>query len=200
MPSVALIVAACSAFVGFAGWTLRHRAIGYAAVVGVLVSSSIALIWPHDAPNSAPWLRLVQMGESMASALLLGSVVAAMLLGHSYLIAPTMSIEPLRRLIAWLALALVVRAAFALLGFVMAWNIAAPEGSVASGSSLWWSLLASRWVIGFAAPGIMAWMTWETTRIRATQSATGILYAAVILVFFGELVGQLLAAPNGVAL
>jgi hypothetical protein len=35
-------------------------------------------------------------------------------------------------------------------------------------------------------------MVWQTARIRATQSATGILYAGVILTFFGELISQLL--------
>jgi hypothetical protein len=37
-------------------------------------------------------------------------------------------------------------------------------------------------------------MTWETLKIPNTQSATGILYAGVILVFVGELVSQLLGS------
>jgi hypothetical protein len=35
-------------------------------------------------------------------------------------------------------------------------------------------------------------MAWETARIRSTQSATGILYVVVILVFLGELTSLLL--------
>ena len=39
----------------------------------------------------------------------------------------------------------------------------------------------------------MLWMTWVTLRIPNTQSATGILYAATILVFIGELTAQILS-------
>ena len=37
-------------------------------------------------------------------------------------------------------------------------------------------------------------MTWKTLKIPNTQSATGILYVAVIAVFLGELTSQLLSA------
>jgi hypothetical protein len=40
----------------------------------------------------------------------------------------------------------------------------------------------------------MGWMAWETLRIPNTQSATGVLYAGVILAFIGELTAQLLSA------
>jgi hypothetical protein len=36
-------------------------------------------------------------------------------------------------------------------------------------------------------------MTWLTLKIPNTQSATGILYAAVILAFIGELTAQLMS-------
>jgi hypothetical protein len=53
-------------------------------------------------------------------------------------------------------------------------------------------IIAARWIIGLVGPAILAWMVWQTARIRATQSATGILYAAVIMVFLGELLGELI--------
>ena len=40
----------------------------------------------------------------------------------------------------------------------------------------------------------LAVMTWQTLKIPNTQSATGILYVAVIGVFIGELTSQLLSA------
>jgi len=36
-------------------------------------------------------------------------------------------------------------------------------------------------------------LTWQTLKIPNTQSATGILYAGVIVTFIGELTSQLLA-------
>ena len=40
-------------------------------------------------------------------------------------------------------------------------------------------------------------MTWYTLKVPNTQSATGILYVAVITTFLGELSGQLLSATSG---
>ena len=54
--------------------------------------------------------------------------------------------------------------------------------------------LALRWLAGILGVLIMAIMTWQTLKIPNTQSATGILYAGVILTFIGELVSQLLSA------
>jgi len=39
----------------------------------------------------------------------------------------------------------------------------------------------------------LAWMAWQTLKIPNTQSATGILYVAVITVFIGELTSLLLS-------
>ena len=53
-------------------------------------------------------------------------------------------------------------------------------------------LLSLRWGLGFAGVLVLGWMSWESARIRSTQSATGILYVVVIFCFLGELSGQLL--------
>jgi hypothetical protein len=46
--------------------------------------------------------------------------------------------------------------------------------------------------LGIVLPFILAGMAWESARIRATQSATGILYVVVIFCFVGELMSLLL--------
>ena len=53
--------------------------------------------------------------------------------------------------------------------------------------------LAARWGMGFAGAAIATFMTWKTAQIRSTQSATGILYIAMIFVLFGELTAMILA-------
>jgi hypothetical protein len=60
--------------------------------------------------------------------------------------------------------------------------------------------LPLRWGLGFVGPLVLAWMAWRTVRIRSTQSATGILYVAVIFCFLGELTGQLLWSNTGILL
>ena len=55
-------------------------------------------------------------------------------------------------------------------------------------------------LFGLAGPAVLSYLTWETAKIRSTQSATGILYVVVILCFLGELTSQLLQTATGYTL
>ena len=130
----------------------------------------------------------VRVGDDVFSALVLGSATTAMLMGHSYLIAPAMSMTPLLRLLAVLAGSVALRIALACVG--LWWWTSSRSGSHLETEMLLW--LPVRWVLGLLAPLVLGWMAWETARIRSTQSATGILYVVVIVCFLGELTSQLL--------
>jgi hypothetical protein len=65
---------------------------------------------------------------------------------------------------------------------------------VVSASWLLFELL--RWSFGLIGVLALLWMTWQTLKIPNTQSATGILYVAVIGTFVGELTGLLLSAES----
>lgn len=179
-------------FVGFALWTLERRFAGGCAAGLVTLFSWASLVIHGLAGNANTLGQVVALANGVSSALLLGSMMAAMLLGHTYLISPTMSIAPLRRLVLWVAGAIGGRA------MVSAGSVTCQVGRLAastgteSGTQFWWWMVVARSVIGLVGPSIIAWMVWQTVRIRSTQSATGILYAGVILVFFGELLGQFL--------
>ncbi len=127
-----------------------------------------------------------------ASGLLLGSTLTAMLLGHHYLTAPAMSIEPLQRYVALMAAALGSRALVALAGLLIAhaglWT--AHSSAAESISPL---LVLMRWGMGFAGSLIATILAWKTAQIRSTQSATGILYVALALILFGELTSIIVA-------
>jgi hypothetical protein len=140
-----------------------------------------------------PWWLLV---DDLTSAAVLGSATTAMLIGHSYLIAPAMSLTPLLRLLAALAVTTVLRIGVAS-GGLWLWTQAQAGTTLDSEMILW---LTVRWGIGFIGPLVLGWLAWETTRIRSTQSATGILYVVVILCFLGELTSQLLQARTGYTL
>ena len=47
-----------------------------------------------------------------------------------------------------------------------------------------------RVLFGLAGPALLSYLTWETAKIRSTQSATGILYVD----FFTVVVGEVLAS------
>jgi hypothetical protein len=139
-----------------------------------------------------PWL----IADDLTSAAFLGTATTAMLLGHSYLIAPAMSLTPLLRLFLALAGSIGLRMAVALCG-LWQWRDGPATTPPGVEMMLW---LPSRWLLGFVGPIVLGWMAWETARIRSTQSATGILYVVVIFCFLGELTALLLLSKTGLAL
>ena len=54
----------------------------------------------------------------------------------------------------------------------------------------------SRVFFGLLGPAAFAYMVHETARIRSTQSATGILYIAVIFVVIGEFLARFLSTAG----
>ena len=177
--------AAVLAFLGSVSWSLEHSPGGALLVVLTALLLLAGVVLRDATAQTATPLRLA---SGLSSALLLGSALSAMLMGHAYLTAPGMSMEPLYRLLAAVAVALLLRVgveACALVGWARQHELANLEGDVL----LW---LPLRWLVGFLAPGVLCWLAYLTARIRSTQSATGILYVVVIFCFLGELTGQLL--------
>jgi hypothetical protein len=183
------------AILGSMSWMLEGAPGGRALVVLTLplLFGALALAGYEVRDQGEPWWLL---GDDLTSAAFLGSATTAMLMGHSYLLAPSMSLTPLYRLLAALVACTVVRIAVALWGLWL-WTGTQAGSTLDSEMILW---LAVRWGIGFVGPLVLCWLAWETTRIRSTQSATGILYVVVILCFLGELTSQLLLTRTGYTL
>lgn len=172
------------AFIGSLVWGLEGAPGGRVFIVltTLALAGSLAGI-----SGSSPYLRFGLVGDA-TSAALLGSSLTAMLLGHSYLIAPTMSLKPLMRLLA--ALAVAVAARLAVDGYALGcWTTMQSHVNLNSDAVLW---LPLRWLVGFVAPLGLDWMAWQSAKIRSTQSATGILYVVVIFCFLGEVTSLLL--------
>ena len=174
------------AFLGSLAWSLEGAPAGQVLGILTLFSTVAALCLGSQeivsGQSLAPWIA----GE-LSSAALLGTATTAMLMGHSYLIAPSMSLTPLFRLLAAFFAALGLRGLIAGIGL---WSWAG-EHSLATLNEVT-MVLPVRWGIGFIGPFVLGIMAWKTAKIRSTQSATGILYVIVILTFLGELVGQVL--------
>jgi hypothetical protein len=175
-----MVAVSALAFVGSVQWALEGAPGGKTTIVlltGTLVAMLVRFAW--DEPGL--------MADHLTSAALLGTTTTAMLMGHSYLIAPTMSMQPLLRLLAAMAIALVLRGVLAGVGFAQLSHLG-PE------TKFW---LPVRWGLTFVGPAILGWMAWQSAKIRSTQSATGILYVAVVFCFLGELTGLLLLTTTG---
>src|SRR6185436_2987902 len=115
-----------------------------------------------------------------------------MFLGHWYLNTPTMQLVPLQKLLIWMAVAIALRAVLA--GVGLALETTTTDYFTAAGAGTNILLIALRWLWGILGVAGLTWMAWQTLKIPNTQSATGILYVAVIGVFLGELTAQLLSA------
>jgi hypothetical protein len=136
------------------------------------------------------WTALSIAFSNVSSGLLLGITFAAMLLGHWYLNSPTMELAPLRRLLVAMGIAVAIQSFVSALGLL-------GELRYADGLTTAWLLfVVLRWCFGLLGVAVLIWMAWQTLKIPNTQSATGILYVAVIGVFVGELTGLLLSAES----
>jgi hypothetical protein len=193
-PLWALVAGAIMAYAAAVSWGLGLPRFGTGSTV---LTALVAGAWLGAASQSlsAP-LGLFNAASRLSSGFLLGSTLTAMLLGHHYLTAPAMSIEPLKRMITILACTLAARCVLA--GFGMYALEPRAIGSGASAEDTQTAMfLAARWGMGFVGSAIATFMTWKTVQIRSTQSATGILYIAMIFVLFGELTSMILAGPAG---
>jgi hypothetical protein len=190
----ALVAGAAAAYSSSVSWGLGLPRIGAGSTALVLLVTMVWLAMSSPSPGWAVWA--FNTASRLSSGLLLGTTLTAMLLGHYYLTAPAMPIGPLRRIIGFLALSLLVRCGLAGFGLCAGWagsmGWAATDGYSSVGT-----LLAARWGMGFLGTAIATYMTWKTAQIRSTQSATGILYITMIFVLFGELTSMILAGRSG---
>ena len=136
----------------------------------------------------------------ICSALVVGVHLVAMLLGHEYLVWPGMSLTPLKRLLILLLMIIVLRGALSIVGTVNWWTHPLDFSTDLVSPHLTTGLVLARLLAGIVGPLILGMMAWQTANIGSTQSATGILYAAVALTLFGELSAQLLSQQLGILL
>jgi hypothetical protein len=177
------------AFVGALAWSVakvpgRSGLALLDAVCLVLALVKVSGLSSSESPG------IGNIANELTSAALLGTATTAMLMGHSYLIAPSMSLSPLLRLLGGLAVSLLARA---LVSGVGLWT----SGIALSKLNEVTMTLPLRWGMGILLPLVLVIMAWQTARIRSTQSATGILYVVVIFCFIGELMSQLLFQWTG---
>jgi len=160
------------------------------AVGGGLVSLVVQAL-ALSADRALP-MQALTIATFLSSAALLGGACTAMILGHWYLIIPSMQVSHLQSMvkvhIASMVVRIVVVVAAVSLGIAMWQPGMGPSFryyiTSISGIFFW-----QRVLFGLAGPAVLSYLTWETAKIRSTQSATGILYVD----FFTVVVGEVLA-------
>jgi hypothetical protein len=166
------------------------------AIIGVSVVGGLVVVVLQGIDASSGGvlpLQVLTVVSFISSAALLGGACTAMTLGHWYLVIPSMQVTHLQSIVkvhiaSTVARVVVVGAA---VWFAIAtWQAESGAPSFrhyimsVDGIFFW-----QRVLFGLAGPAVLSYLTWETAKIRATQSATGILYVD----FFTVVVGEVLA-------
>jgi hypothetical protein len=159
----------------------------WAAFAAFILAIILGVSLSHQ-PN-----RIAIIASSIGIAAMMGLTLMDMLLGHAYLTASKMTLRPFKRLNNTLAIIILARIAIAV-GGVLWLNSRSPI-------YLFWAVYGlyalTRWLVGLVVPAFFIYMARDCIARRATQSATGILYVAGVLIFIGELLALYLVRETG---
>ena len=182
-----------------AGWHARDRHsldVGVSPSFGdeVLPEGLVAIVGQAiDVVAGRPvTLHAMTIASFLSSAALLGGACTAMILGHWYLVIPSLPASHLQSIVKLHMASMVVRVAVVIAATVFAiatWQPGLGPSfrhyiTSAAGIFFW-----QRVLFGLCGPALLSYLTWETAKIQSTQSATGILYVD----FFTVVVGEVLA-------
>ena len=174
------------------------------AIVGVaVVAGLVALVAQGIGQAQGVSAQTMVVASFLSSAALLGGTCTAMILGHWYLVIPSLQVSHLQSIvkvhIASMVVRVVVVAAAVFLAIVSWQPGTGPsfKGYILSVSGIFfWQ----RVLFGLVGPGLLSYLTWETAKIRSTQSATGILYVDFFTVVVGEVLAKYLLLATRVPL
>ena len=161
-------------------------------IAGLIAGS----LWPVGANPAAAGGGYSALVSHLLGGWLLGSVTVTWLLGHRYLTASEMTIDPLKRATQLMITAFGARWAF-LAGMLVVAALTSGDDQAGSGMlarlTADWLIASVRIGVGLVLPTVFAYMTWHCVKLRSTQSATGILFFMSVLVVVGELASRYLA-------
>ena len=176
---------------------LRPWLLGIAAASGLVALVTQAL---QLAGATIVW-KILTVASFLTSAGLLGGACTAMILGHWYLVIPSLDVTHLQSIVKLHIASMVVRVV--VVGAAVLFAMATWEPGLGPsfqryilsvGGIFFWQ----RVLFGLFGPGLLSYLTWETAKIRSTQSATGILYVDFFTVVVGEVLAKYLLLATSV--
>ncbi len=165
---------------------------GAASIAGLAAIAFLAQVFALPTWGYAGTLLSLIVG-----ALVVGAVSMGMILGHWYLVTPRLPERPLREMTFFLLVAMGVQA------LLIIPALALPRDTIANAvdtpilqNPFFWMRVGG----GLAFPMLLTYMAYDSSGVRAMQSATGLLYIAMALVLSGEVLAKGLlfvsAVPN----
>ena len=169
--------------------------IGAGLTALVLQALEVSMAWSVPA-------QALTVASFLSSAALLGGACTAMILGHWYLVIPSMPVNLLQSIVKLHIASMVVRVAVV----AAAVFVAIATWEPGTGPSFRYYIMSvsgiffwQRVLFGLAGPAVLSYLTWETAKIRSTQSATGILYVDFFTVVVGEVLAKYILLATRVA-
>jgi len=162
-----------------------------ACATALVALARAALGWAPTPAEAVP--LLVQLA---VLSVVTGGSLAAIVLGHWYLVTPKISERPLLLQTRLLLVSLIVQA----LLFVTWTTLGGGPGQTGfeaftSGPVL---LVALRLIVTIAFPIVLTWMSWRTAQTRSMESATGLLYINFAAVMAGTIGAAALYVSSGI--
>ncbi|MBI3598700.1 MAG: hypothetical protein HY201_04555 [Nitrospirae bacterium] len=166
----------------------------FAATLGI--AGFLIALGDFVSPTEAPYRFIFLSLHTMLQSLLLGAGTVAMLLGHTYLTEPTLSIVPLMFFSRAFMRLVFAEGGWAILNLIMAAQSPKVQNAILlnsfEGLYLW-----IRFIIGVLGPMLLAPMIIKTVSERATMSATGLLYIAMLMGLIGALFSRFFLLVDG---
>lgn len=160
------------------------------ATLALIVGLTAIAKLPFTFPNASAAPNWMLASSFISSALMLGSVLGTMITGHWYLVNHKLTLRPLQ-ITTWVFIGLTIMRTLLVFATVFILSASAETTLAASTKSLLdfsasGILFWARVGFGLAVPLLFGWMIWSSVQVKNTQSATGILYATIVLVLVGE--------------
>lgn len=184
------------AFLGFVYVYAVRRRWQLVVEVAALISGASALAaaafgWAPTIVDSVPFA--VQLGILSAVA---GGSLAAIVLGHWYLVTPKLSERPLLLQARLLLCLLVVQALLFIVWTTLGGGVGQGPWDALSGPSA--LIVWLRGIITIAFPVVLAYMALRTSQTRSMESATGLLYINLAAVLAGTIGAAALYISSGI--
>jgi hypothetical protein len=175
------------------------------AIVGVAVTGGLIAIVMQAldvSSGQSPAVRALTVASFLTSAAMLGGACTAMILGHWYLVIPSLQVSHLQSIVRVHIASMLARIGVVAAAVWLAIATSNPDLGPSfrhyimsiDGIFFW-----QRVLFGLAGPAVLSYLTRETAKIRATQSATGILYVDFFTVVVGEVLAKYIVLATHVA-
>jgi hypothetical protein len=191
--ALALLFAA-SALYAYATYRGHHQAeLALGAVTSVC--GLVALGFLAAVFATPTWGYPLVLVTLVVGAIAVGAVSNGMILGHWYLVTPRLAEAPLREITGLLVVIMVLQAPLIGLALLLPHDEVRTSFHHGILSNMFFYL---RLGLGLVFPAVLAWMAYDSAGVRAMQSATGLLYIAMVLVICAVVVGTGVMLTSGV--